>query len=243
MTNPPDSYIVKFLRSEELTPDTFSFYFLKPSGFQFEPGQYNRWRINIENPDERGSSRPLTIATSPLSDYLIITTKKGETSFKKKLFSLKINEEISFFGPLGNFTLNEEDTRPKVFLAGGIGITSFYSMLNFVYQKKLKNNITLHASFSNKSETFYFDELTNISKVLPNIKIIYTLTKDPSTSSGQEGFENGRISEEMIKKYADSEESFFYVVGPSAMVEAMEGMLLLAGIPEERIKIENFTGY
>ncbi len=238
MTISPNPYVTKFIRREQLTEDAYSHYFEKPSGFQFVPGQYNRWRIETVNPDERGSSRPFTIAVSPLDNYLVITTKRGVTSFKKKLFELKEGEQINFFGPLGTFVLNERDLKPKVFLAGGIGITPYYSMLTYAFEKKLKNNITLLASFSNKSETIYFDELTKVSKDLPNIKIIYTLTKEELP-----GFENGRINEEVIRKYADVSSSVFYIVGPPAMVSSMEELVANMGVSEERINIENFTGY
>src|SRR3990167_7992904 len=238
MTISPSQYKTKFIRREQLTEDTYSHYFEKPLGFEFAPGQYNRWFLNIENPDERGSRRPFTIASSPLEKDLMVTTKKGITSFKKKFFDLKEGEELDIFGPLGTFVLNEQDLKPKVFLAGGIGITPYYSMLTYAFEKKLKNNITLLASFSNKSETIYFDELTKVSKDLPNIKIIYTLTKEELP-----GFENGRINEEVIRKYADVSSSVFYIVGPPAMVSSMEELVANMGVSEERIDIENFTGY
>ena len=239
MTISPNPYLTKFVKREQLTEDTFSHYFEKPSVFRFSPGQYNRWRIEIENPDERGSSRPFTIAISPLSDHLLITTKKGITSFKRKLFELKEEEQINFFGPLGTFVLDEQDLRPKVFLAGGIGITPYYSMLTYAFEKKLANDITLIASFSNKDEVIYSDKLSKISKEVPNIRIVYTLTKEELP-----GFEKGRINKDMIKKYVASlQESVFYIVGPPGMVSAMEEIVSGMGVLEENIKIENFTGY
>ena len=192
----------------------------------------------MENPDERGSRRPFTIASSPLDENLMVTTKKGITSYKKKFFDLRRGETIDIFGPLGTFVLNEEDSRPKFFLAGGIGIIPYYSMLTYAYRKRLTNEICLLASFSTKSEAIFYDELTNIAKELPNTKVVYTLTKEQA-----EGFENGRINEGMIEKYSDVSKSVFYIVAPTAMVEAMEQLVVGMGIEEERIKSENFTGY
>ncbi|HBB76538.1 MAG: hypothetical protein A3J18_00635 [Candidatus Levybacteria bacterium RIFCSPLOWO2_02_FULL_40_18] len=238
MTISPKPYTAKFIRREQLTEDVYSHNFEKPVGFEFAPGQYNRWRIEMENPDERGTSRPFTVAVSPLNNYLVITTKKGITSFKRKLFELKEGEQINFFGPLGTFVLDEQDLRPKVFLAGGIGITPYYSMLTYAFEKKLTNIIILLASFSTKEEIIYHKELLEVSKILPNIKVIYTLTKEDVP-----GFESGRINEEMIKKYSDVSSSVFYIVGPPGMVSNIEGIVTAIGVSEERIKIENFTGY
>src|SRR3990167_894493 len=238
MTISPSQYKTKFIRREQLTEDTYSHYFEKPLGFEFAPGQYNRWFLNIENPDERGSRRPFTIASSPLEKDLMVTTKKGITSFKKKFFDLKEGEELDIFGPLGTFVLNEQDLKPKVFLAGGIGITPYYSMLTYAFEKKLTNIIILLASFSTKEEIIYHKELLEVSKILPNIKVIYTLTKEDVP-----GFESGRINEEMIKKYSDVSSSVFYIVGPPGMVSNIEGIVTAIGVSEERIKIENFTGY
>lgn len=239
MSFSPKPYVTQFVSKEELTNDTYTFHFKKPKDFQFSPGQYNRWTLNLENPDNRGSSRYFTIASSPLDESFInITTRVIKSSFKLKLQNLSEGDNMNFFGPLGNFTLDEEDVRPKVFLAGGIGITPYYSMLSFVYQKKLTNRICLLASFSTEQEAIFYEELTKIPNELPNVQVVYTLTKEELP-----GFESGRIDDGKIRKYSDPENSVYYIVGPPAMVSAMEEMVKNMGISEDRIRIENFTGY
>lgn len=238
MSFPPKPYVTQFVYKEKLTDDNYTFHFKKPKDFQFSPGQYNRWTLDLENPDDRGSSRYFTIASSPLDGDLRVTTRIIQSSFKSRLASLTEGDNINIFGPLGNFVLDEEGLMPKVFLAGGIGITPYYSMITYAYQKKLQNDLILLASFSNKSEVIFHDELRKISNQTPNIKIIYTLTKEKG-----EGFESGRINGEMIKKYVSPEESTFYIVGPPVMVSSMEETIKDMGVSEDRIRIENFTGY
>lgn len=240
-----------FVKKEKLTKDTYTFYFDRVKrGFEeeidFLAGQYFRITIPINNPDERGSSRFFTISSSPTEiKFLTITTRIIKSSFKLKLNSIVSGEKISFFGPLGSLHVRENDKDSIVFLAGGIGITPAHSILRYIDNKKLKINFTLIVSFSKRDEVIFYEELKEIELRNSNVKVIYTLTKeDTSTGLGLSGFEAGRINEEMIKKYAQNcLDSKFFIVGPPAMVDAMLSTINNLGISEEKIIKENFTGY
>src|SRR3989344_6068804 len=144
------SFILKFIKKEKVAKNIYSFYFDKRDyKLDFLPGEYIRMTLGIPRPDSRGSSRYFTIASSPLNKkYLIVTTKIIRSTFKKRLLDLKTGELVKFFGPMGNFTLGKIDKRPKVFLSGGMGITTFYSMLLYYAQAKSSHDITLMALFS-----------------------------------------------------------------------------------------------
>jgi ferredoxin-NADP reductase len=197
--------------------------------------------LDIYRPDNRGSSRFFTIASSPLEKkYLMITTKIIQSSFKKRLMTLKSQELVKFFGPIGAFILNEEEKNPRVFLAGGIGITPFHSMITYANAKKLSIPITFIASFSTMEDLVFYKELTDIANKNPIIKIIYTVTHPENGWKG----ETSRISEDVIKKYVpDIFKPQYFIVGAPAMVAAMEETVNKMGVVNEKIFIENFTGY
>lgn len=224
-----ERFVLSFIKWEKVVGNIYSFYFdRKDYRFDFLPGEYIRMTLDIKRPDSRGSSRYFTVASSPLNKkYLIITTKVIRSTFKKRLLALKAGEKVKFFGPMGNFILNKKDKRPKVFLAGGMGITTFYSMLLYYAQTKSSQAFTLIASFTDTDSFIYEEELTKISKQNPNIRIIYLA---------------GRISKDLISKYVDTLDGEFYVVGPPAFVEATKEILLGLGIKED-INFEDFTGY
>jgi len=247
-------FYLPFIKKEKLAKDTYSFYFdFGKQSFDFLPGQYVRMTLDIQNPDDRGSSRAFTISSSPLDkEYIVITTKiikspvpdgTGLSSFKKRLMMLKSQELVKFFGPVGGFILNEETKDPRVFLAGGIGITPFHSMITYAHKKKLSIPITLIVSFSTVEDLIFYEELLDIAKKDNHIKVVYTITR-PEESSIQWKGETERISETLIKKYIeDIDKPLYYIVGPPAMVSAMEEVVRNMKVPSEKIFLENFTGY
>ncbi|MBI4092030.1 MAG: FAD-dependent oxidoreductase [Candidatus Levybacteria bacterium] len=232
MPNPPQSFTSRLIKKEELTRDTYSFYFERASTFEFIPGQYIKMVLNIENPDDRGTSRFFSIASSPTEkEHLMITTRILKSSFKKTLGSLPIGSEVQMRGPHGTFVLDEQDTKGKVYLAGGIGITPARSMLVYLRDKKIAIPFTLMVSFSNRNEIIFQEELNALSDDAR--KVAYVVTS-----------EDGRIDEEKISKNVpDLLDSLFYISGPGGFVEAMEKLAKSMGVREENIKSEDFPGY
>jgi len=241
------TYTIPFISKKEIAKDTFSFYFSRPKEFEFIAGQYNRWILPINATDGRGASRFFTISSSPNEkDFISLTTKIIQSDFKKSLLQLKEKDEIKIFGPMGQFTLDENDTRQQVFIAGGIGITPFHSIISDVAAKNISIPIILLVSFSLPEEVIFFSELTEIAKTHDNIKIVYTVTHPKESQLSWTG-ETGRISREMIEKYVKNvkniPQSVFYVVGPPPMVEGTEKLLEGMGITPSNIKTEQFSGY
>lgn len=245
-------FCLSFIKKEKIAKDTYSFYFERGthSNWDFLPGQYIRMTLAIKNPDNRGNSRFFTIASSPLEkDYIMITTKiiqsqvpdgTWQSSFKKRLVELTTGEKVKFFGPMGGFVLKEGEKEARVFLAGGIGITPFHSMITYANSKNLSGPITLIVSFSTHEDLVFCEELSDIAKKNPYVKIIYTITHPEDGWKG----ETGRISEALIKKYLPNFiEHLYYIVGPPAMVVAIEEVVKNMGIEGNKIFIENFTGY
>ena len=213
MSSPPQSFTSKLMNKEQLTGDTYSFYFARPSTFEFIPGQYIKMILNIENPDERGISRFFTIASSSTENMFMITTRIIQSSFKKTLAALPIGAEVQMRGPHGTFVLDEQDPRGKVYLAGGIGITPSRSMLVYMRDKNLNTPMTLIVSFSERSGLIFYDELNSLANKVR--KVVYIVTA-----------EEGRIDEEKIRKNVpDLLDSLFYISGPPGFVEAMEKLV------------------
>ena len=223
-------FILPFVKKEQVAKDTFAFYFGRSKeNWDFLPGQYIQLRLPIENPDTRGTMRYFSISSSPLDkQYLRVITKVIQSSFKMTLASLKKGDEVSFFGPNGDFYFMQNEPS-HIFLAGGIGMTPFISMIQYASSKNLQNKITLFVSFSNPEEMIFFDQLSKISKEHKNINVIYT---------------TGRITAELIKKnIPDITKPLYYITGPPAMVDATVKMVGKMGIPQDRILEEHFSGY
>lgn len=229
-------YKVKLLRKEKIANNTWLFVFEKPEEYIFIPGQYQTFILKL--PNGKIDWRDMTITSSPSHNELWMVTKVSENPslFKKALFALSIGETVDLEGPNGGFIIRE-NKRPHVFLAGGIGVNVFHSMIRSVVENKLSTPITLLASFSKKEDIIFYEELKQLEN--EKIKVIYTLTKEKNWDG-----EKGRITEKMIKKYTkDITNPIFMIAGSVEMVDDINNMLLSMNIPMESIKIDYFTGY
>lgn len=238
-------FILKLLRKEKASRlDCYSFYFQRPDDFEFLPGQYLKWTIKKELSDERGNSRFFTISSSPTEkDHLLLTTRIIQSEFKKELLKMNIGETITATGPFGKFVLDEKDVSPRVFIAGGIGITPFRSMAVFTRDKKLRILLTLFVSFSTVEEMVYYDELKSIADFMPSFKFVPTVTK-PEQSKLLWSGETGRIDDEKLRRFIPNILlPTYYIVGPTKMVDGTRELVLKMGIKDEKILIENFPGY
>lgn len=197
----------------------------------WQAGQFMRYQIPDEIPDNRGVSRFFTISSAPFEKNLMITTRFAEkgSSFKKDLQSLKIGDQIEASGPSGAFIVDDPN-REYVFIAGGIGITPYRSILLDLDHNQKPINVTL--LYANRDENIVFkDELEGLKEKNPKLKIKYFI--DPE-----------KIDEEAIRSSVDSLQStVFYFSGPQPMVEALVDLAKQTGVPEEHIKTDYFPGY
>jgi ferredoxin-NADP reductase len=127
-----------------------------------------------------------------------------------------------------------------VFIAGGIGITVFRCMLRYIAEENLPHRVTLVYSNRDRESTAFFDELQELERANPNLRLVLTMTDD----SNWDG-ETRRIDADLLRDHLDGElDSYTYLVaGPPAMVEAMETTLRDAGVPDEGVRPERFSGY
>lgn len=109
MKNSAKIYPVVFIKKLQINSSVYAFYFSLPKDFVYTAGQYIQMTLLHDDVDERGSSRFFTISSSPTEkEYLMITSRKGWSSFKKALFSLKKGDTVQIFGPMGTFVLPED---------------------------------------------------------------------------------------------------------------------------------------
>jgi ferredoxin-NADP reductase/nitrite reductase/ring-hydroxylating ferredoxin subunit len=225
---------------------------------EYSAGQFAFFDIGSVYNDPEGPIRHFTIASSPIEDFIMISTRIRDTPYKKRLSSLEENTTIvKVRGPEGKFTLHEDYSKPAVFLSGGIGVTPFRSMIKYATDKQLPIKIVMFDSNRNQTNILYkreFDKCANINK---NLKIVYTVTEEEGgeeTSSSLSSSrtvtwngERGRIDKAMLTRYLsdnDIKSSIFYICGPPGMVNAMQNLVQNElQIPKEQIKIEEFTGY
>ena len=229
-------FVSKLIKKEKIATDTWEFLFKKPLDYYFFAGQYQTYFLDL--PDKTTISRDMTIASSPSENVLRLITKipKHHSPFKELLLHMKDDSNITIQGPQGGFYIREENALPHVLIAGGIGNTVFYSLMKDIKVRNLNIDVILFASFKHKNDIILFDEFKSLEN--NKRKVIYTLTQEK-----WEG-ENGRITEEMIKKYVPQfKENIFMIAGGLDFVDSMSEMVGEMGILAKNIKLDYFTGY
>jgi ferredoxin-NADP reductase len=218
------------------TPDIKSIRFEKPQGFGYLAGQYIFITLG-GGPDKM--TKHFTLSSSPTEGFLEITKKLTGHPFSNALAGLKPCDKVSITGPYGEFTFQGEYDNIGM-LSGGIGVTPLRSMIKYSIDKKLSASIILLYSNSLESDIAFKDELEDLQRENPKIKVIETITRPALDWKGL----TGRINAEMVKKFVpDYLERTFFTCGPPKMVDAMVSLLKELEVPKEQIKQERFPGY
>src|SRR6476646_8209524 len=124
------TYLVTLNDRRQVAERTMAFQFEKPDGFTFTAGQsIDLTLMNPPETDGEGNGRTFSIASAPDEDLLLVATRMPDTAFKRVLGTLPINSHVTIEGPFGNLVLHHDQAKAGVFLAGGIGITPFRSIL------------------------------------------------------------------------------------------------------------------
>jgi ferredoxin-NADP reductase len=208
----------------------------------FRPGQY--FWVELPNrgyEDEKGLRRHISVVTSPTEKGVLgLCTRLRDTAFKNTLAELEVGDEVDVEPPKGDWQLPEDTTPPYVFVAGGIGITVFRSMLRYIADTGEPYRVTLVYSNRDRASTPFLDELEELQGTLADFQLVLTMTQD----DGWEG-ESRYVSAELLSDHLEDElgDYTYLVAGPPAMVEAVTGQLSAAGVPEEQVLPDRFSGY
>ncbi len=237
-------YGAKLLSRVEVAEGTMAFHFEKPSQFDFKPGQSAD--VTLSNPpetDSEGNTRTFSIASSPFENQLIFATRMRDTAFKRSLKKVPLGTEVKIDSPMGSFTLHKNSAKPAVFLAGGIGITPFISIVRQADHDRFPHKLYLFYSNRRPEDTPFLEALQMLEKSNQNFQLVCTMTAMPQSQKEWNG-ERGLINKEMLSRHLTNLQGpIYYVAGPPAMVTGMRKMLVGASVDEDDIRAEEFGGY
>ncbi len=234
----------KLMRREEVAEGTMAFHFEKPPGFDFSPGQYAD--VTLRNPketDTEGNTRTFSIASPPFENELIFTTRMRNTAFKRSLKNMALATEVQISPAAGSFTLHKNPPKPAVFLAGGIGITPFHSIVRQADWDRLQQELYLFYSNRRPEDAAFLDTLQTLETTNPNFRLICTMTEMSKSKKEWKG-ETVLIDKDMLSRHlAVLQGPIYYIAGPPTMVAAIKKTLVSAGVEEDDIRAEEFSGY
>ena len=228
----------------KIARDTLDFVFTPDRALAYQPGQYIEWTLQHKPTDSRGSRRFFTLASSPTEPDIRIGVKFYEqgSTFKQALGSMTPETYIVASQVAGDFVLPKNQSKKLVFIAGGIGITPFRSMVKYLIDTEQTRTVTLLYSARTQADFAYKDVFEEARQAI-GLKTTYTVT-DREDEPEDANTITGPITAALIQRTVpDYQERIFYISGTHHMVEDVQDILKTLNVHHKNIKIDFFPGY
>lgn len=244
LLSPKKKLFVHVKKINKLSSDIYEFVFAKTQLFSFIPGQYLEWTVGHAHVDTRGNRRYFTIASSPTEPDIRLGVKmaKNGSSFKKALVNLSQTSPVIGGQLSGDFVLPENKHQKLVFIAGGIGITPFRSMVKYLLDIKEKRDVVLFYTAASPDEFVYKDVFSEAERRF-GFKTVYVITNPDNAPADWKG-SVGYLTPELVKQHiSDFRSRTYYLSGPNRMIESYKKLLSTLGIPFNKIVTDYFPGF
>lgn len=235
----PERSELVFVGRTEVGKDTFEYRFHPTHPLSFVPGQYMEWTLPHEVSDDRGIRRYFTICAAPGSETVSFAVRHlpQQSTWKKHLAELVPGAVMHATQRAGDFTLRHDVVR-HVWIAGGIGITPYMSMLRDARARGTKLSAVLLYCNKTESDIAFSQELAQAADA--GVAVTHVLAEKPArTMECEVGFVTKDVIERRVEGW---QEATFYLSGPPGMVASYEKLLEEMGIPAGRIVTDYFPG-
>jgi ferredoxin-NADP reductase/Na+-translocating ferredoxin:NAD+ oxidoreductase RnfD subunit len=231
----------KYIGSRLIAPSIYEIVLRPVHKLRFRAGQYIELTLPHDKTDDRGIRRAFSFASAPSSNevQLGMVIPAEPSSFKRELMRLKPGNIISATQVAGSFVLPRDSNMPLVFIAGGIGITPFASMLEDLMARRDRRQITLFYSVKSQDMAAYSDIIIRAQREI-GLRVVVIVSQPTVGWSG----ESGRLNTEKMTKYVNNLMfSRIYISGPNALVESFKADLKDYGVSGRNIMTDHFSGY
>ena len=193
-------------------------------------------------------NKPYTIRSNPgdalgsenTSYTLTIKLTRPAYASAHILTNWKAGDEVDISGPLGDFYYQDlRDAKQVVAIAGGSGITPFYSMAAAIVDGIEDFDLTILYGSRTADGILLKDEIEALAaKSGGRVKVVHVLSEEE-----KEGYEHGFITAELIQKYAPEGDYSVFMCGPKAMYVFGEAQCKKLGLPKRRYRMEMSGDY
>jgi ferredoxin-NADP reductase len=228
---------------EEIAARTMAFHLSKPAGFAFKAGQAIELLLPSDAAGEAAPRHAFSIVSAPYENELVVATRMRDSAYKRALGLLPIGAAVQIDGPFGSLTLHKDSTRAAVFIAGGIGITPFVSILRQAAHDASEQRLVLLYSNRRPEDAAFLRDLQRLEDRNPNFTLVATMTGMATSRQRWDG-QTARLGPDLLRSVMGPlTRPIAYVAGPPAMVQAVRGALNDTGVQDDDIRGEEFFGY
>jgi len=225
------------------THDVWSLSLEPPEGtrrYTFLPGQFHF--VSLYRGDRYdGEEHPFTISFSPSEHDLLRSTVKASGDFTRTVSNTNPGDRVRVQGPFGRFShLLHSDETDLVFIAGGIGITPYVSMLR--HMRDTQSDLWVLLLYGNRTQKdiVFREEMEAMARLsTPRLEVVHVLSNANPAWVGERGY----IDRECILRHCGEEisQKAFYVCGPPPMMDMVSRALRSLGAPAARLHTERFS--
>lgn len=230
----PGYQSAKLVKIVPNTADTKTYEFETERPFYFRAGQYMTLGATI---DGSVVSRPYAASSAPkaaLGKRVAFTIKKCGFFSGYMFDNAKVGDTFTVGDPTGEFCYEPvKDASHIVAIAGGSGITPFYSMAQAITDGTIDVKLTIFYGAKTEEDLIFKTELDALKS--DKINVIYVLSNEKKA-----GYESGFIGAEIIEKYVSGDFTVM-MCGPQAMYAFLDKELTKFNLPLRRIKKEANT--
>lgn len=231
--SPKRNWQLKLKKRTQFTSELYDYEFDTNQPLNFLPGQYMEWTLDMPllKQDDRGNRRTFTIASSPTEQtvHLGVRMPQKRSTFKTNWFDLTEANTVFAGQVAGSFVLPGNKAEKLLFIAGGVGITPFRSMVKYLIDTRQERDIILVYAAKNEDEFMYKEIFAEASSI--GLRTLYAAGSTPLSV------------EDMKKQIPDMRERKTYISGPPGMVRGIKTGLTKAGVNRRTIKTDFFSGY
>lgn len=222
-----------FIGRTQLSPSVATFRFQPERPVRFLAGQYIELILPHADVDNRGDRRWFTISSAPHDAFIDITMRipSGRmSSYKQHLITLRPGDTVQLGNVLGDFVVPKDKLAPLVFIADGIGLTPYISIIRDLTHRTDLRQIDLYHGVRSSTDRLFYDEFERYGVNLRS----HTMPAD--------GF--ALPAPLLADLPAHTNRTLYYLAGTQEYSELVARYLREeCAVSNQRIALDYFTGY
>lgn len=227
-------YTAKILDKKMLTNDVVNIKIEKPEGFGYKAGQFVQFHLPDPDKQDHQLLRAYSICSIPDDETLEFCIKFVENGRASNFFKASnIGDTLTFDGPTGMFSLNDEITAPLHFIATGVGLAPIIGLIrDALTVKKTLQPVTLIFGLRSETDIFWAEQMNDLKTHYKNFKYDITLSQPNDSWNGL----RERVTKHLPKEIQNDAE--FFICGKIEMINDAKKVLVDNGADPKKVHFE-----